>query len=435
MLLKLMEKRTGGAAARVPVMGLTEWFCYYMNCDVPTPEPDPAIIDECIDAHLAVGIDHIVWSCGRSVVEYCSDLPNTTRMCERRQTAANGESRSFIAAVMKEFCPLRRAIEYCRRKAVPILGRLGMNRHYGPPGYEWVTSRFSSENPHFRERTKIGNEWANRLCYAIEEVRQERIDILLEIQRTGVDALVLDFCRQMPMLMYHDALVQPYIKERGFDPRQIDSPNPDDYRDWWQYRADILTGFMRKLRKEVRRQEQELGRECPVIARVPDDVAWLMIAYGLDVERWCAEDLVDGTMLSPFPRCRESLERHPEYHIALAHKYDKVCIGGVGAKHLIHKDGRFGNTGFFHRKPVYQLADRQYKAGADAMSLYQTEMLARMPYLKDTLKEIGDKARVARRARELPDPDMPADYPIGMDWHTRLTNGESLRTGAGDYAL
>ena len=40
------------------------------------------------------------------------------------------------------------------------------------------------------------------MCYGIEDVRQERIDILLEVQRIGVDALVLDFCRQMPMVMY-----------------------------------------------------------------------------------------------------------------------------------------------------------------------------------------------------------------------------------------
>ena len=98
-------------------------------------------------------------------------------------------------------------------------------------------------------------------------MQQERIDILLEIQRIGVDALVVDFCRQMPVLMYHEALVEPYMADRGVDPREIDSDDPTDYWDWFQFRADVLTEFMRKLRQQVRRQEQELGRPCPVIAR------------------------------------------------------------------------------------------------------------------------------------------------------------------------
>jgi len=52
------------------------------------------------------------------------------------------------------------------------------------------------EKPQLRERSKRGNEVAGRLCHALEEVQQERIDILLEAQRIGVQGLVLDFCRQ-----------------------------------------------------------------------------------------------------------------------------------------------------------------------------------------------------------------------------------------------
>jgi hypothetical protein len=420
--------------SRVPVMGISEWMCYHANYNIDIPDDEVKVIDECIDVHRAVDIDQIVWNCGRSVVAYWSDLPNVTRMCELNDKVG-GKSWSFAAAVMKKVCPLRRAIKYCRERDMPIFGRLGMNRHYGGANYAGVTSRFALDNPQFRERSKLGNEVSHRLCYAIEEVQQERLDILLEIQRIGVDGLVLDFCRQVPILMYHDALVEPYMKERGVDPRKIDSSNPEDYKDWFQYRAYVLTGFMRKLRKEARRQERELGRRCHIIARVPDNSPWLMFAYGLNIERWCAEDLIDGTMLSPFPLCVEDRERYPEYHISVAHQYDKICIGGIGSLNLIrncvHK-----NTGFFHRKPVYQMANRQYKAGVDAMSLYQSETLVRMAYLKETLQEIGDKELVARRAEELPEPDIPTDYPIGLDWHSRLNNGHSLSAKiAGDEAL
>ena len=221
-------------------------------------------------------------------MDYWSDLPNATRMCELSDQVA-GKPWAFVRSVMDQVCPLRHALECCRQRNMALLGRLGMNRHYGGGQYAAVTSRFARDNPAFHERSKPGNRVSHRLCYAIEEVQHERTDILLEIQRIGVDGLVLDFCRQMPVLMYHEALVDPYIQEHGADPRNIDSDDPDDYRDWFQYRADILTGFMRKLRQRVREQERALDRACPIIARVPDNAPWLMIAYGLDIERWLAD--------------------------------------------------------------------------------------------------------------------------------------------------
>ena len=423
-------KPIDGSVSQVPVMGISEWMCHYANYGIDIDADAARIIDECIDVHLAVGINQMVWNCGRSVVAYWSDLPNVTRLCERNDMHGK-QSWAFVRVVTDKICPLRRAIEYCRERDVPILGRLGMNRHYGGGANSGaVASRFVVNNPQFNERSKLGNRVSSRVCYALEEVQQERIDILLEIQRIGVDGLVLDFCRQMPMLMYHDALVEPYMKERGVDPRKIDSNDPDDYMDWFQYRSDILTGFMRKLRAEVRKQEEKLAKPCPIIARIPDNAPWLMIAYGLDVERWYREDLVDGGMLSPFPVYLEDKNGYPEYHISAAHEHGKICIGGIGSFNLI-KSHTHQNTGFFHRKPVYQMAHRQYKANADAMSLYQSETLARMDYLKETLKEIGDRELVSRRAEELPEPDISADYPIGVDWHSivegGLKGGHSLR--------
>ena len=309
-----------------------------------------------------------------------------------------------------------------------------MNRHYGNTEWAGVTSRFALENPHYRERSILGNEIAHKLCYAIEEVRQERLNILLEVQRIGVDALVLDFCRQVPILLYHDALVVPYIETHGEDPRRIDSSNPESYRCWFQSRADVLTEFMRTLRTGVRNQERTLDKSCPIIARIPDNAPWLTLAYGLDVERWFADDLIDGTMLSPFPISAPDLDRYPEYHIELPHRHGKVCYGGIGSLNLI-QSGNFENTGFFHPKPVYQFAHRQYRTGADAMTLYQSETLARMDYLKETLRKIGDRQGVAQKAANLSDPNFPSDHPIGLDWHSRLTGGHELGLNAGDGAL
>ena len=63
-----------------PVFGISEWMCYYANYDKPCP--GPKALDECVDLHLQAGCDHLVWNLGRSVVDYWSELPISTRMCE-----------------------------------------------------------------------------------------------------------------------------------------------------------------------------------------------------------------------------------------------------------------------------------------------------------------------------------------------------------------
>ncbi len=435
----------------VPVMGISEFQNWYQHYDydipeleLPVDEPEKAITD-CIDVHLETGMNNIVWSCGRSVVAYHSELERSTR-----------QGTYPMKPILDQICPLRTALDYAQKKDMAILGRLAMNRHYRPnskPGEAWHgnSSRFAGEHPEYREKGKLSREISHRLCYAIEEVKQERVDILMEIQRLGVGALVLDYCRQMPVLLYHDALVEPYKEKTGIDPREIYSTRPEDYADWFQYRADVLTGFMEKLRREVAAQERELGRDCPIIVRVPDCAPWLMIAYGLDIERWCRDDLVDGLMLSPFPRTIEDVKLYPERHIETAHKYNKYVIGGIGSLNLMRSKGngnQLENTGFYHDKPVYEKAARQYRAGADAMSIYQTETLARLDYLKSFLVTAGNTGKVIENSEKMSDPDPEvlirnnsSPWSLGLDWHScwchpKMRRGESLSTMiAGNSAL
>ena len=62
---------------KVPVQGISEWSGYHAHPDIEKGDGDP--VKQCIDAHLEPGINLIVRNCGRSTVDYRSDLPNTTR--------------------------------------------------------------------------------------------------------------------------------------------------------------------------------------------------------------------------------------------------------------------------------------------------------------------------------------------------------------------
>jgi hypothetical protein len=400
--------------------GIPEWMCWYVNYQQPCEGPEA--IDICLDLHAQAGVRHIAWNLGRSVVDYHSDLRDTTRMCERGDQVGR-VSWAFVREVMDQVCPLRRALENSASNGLELWGRLSMNRHYGPGGYEGVTSHFASDHPQWRELARNGEPVPSRLCYAIDEVQQERIDILLEAHRIGVHGVVLDFCRQMPMLQYHPALVNPFVAAGGSDPRRIDSADPSDFAAWFQHRADVLTGFMYRLRQALRAQEQHLGRSCPVIARVPDNVRWLMLAYGLDTERWCTDDLVDGLMLSPFPITREDLKLHTGDHVRIAHDSGKLCIGGIGSKGLL-VNGEPANTGFYAAQPVHALARRQIDAGVDGLSLYQSETLLRMEYLDDLWPHLGEGE--TEGASDGVEPG------IGMDWHAHMRGRYGLQgDGAG----
>ena len=119
----------------------------------------------------------------------------------------------------------------------------------------------------------------------------------------------------------------------------------------------------------------------------------------------------------------------------MAHRHNKICIGGIGSKKLIESRVQ-QNTSFFHPQPVYDWTDKQYQTGVDAVSLYQSETMVRMDYLKETITAIGDRQLVAQRATSLPVPDYPADYPICMDWHTHLPGPHSIDVvQVGDAAL
>ncbi|MFP4026185.1 MAG: hypothetical protein ACLFWL_00150 [Candidatus Brocadiia bacterium] len=402
---------------QAPLYGILEWQCWYGHYDIIDFDPE-TVVDECIDAHLNVGFNHLVWNAGRSTIDYHSDLPNTTLM--RHVEGPDENAAGVVArAVFNVQCPLRRALERCRKENVPFIARLCMNRHYGADRRPEITSRFAAEHPEYQERDRAGNTITSKLCYAIAHVRQERIDILLELQRIGVDALLLDFCRQMPHLRYHDELVDPFVEQTGTDPREINSADPDDFRHWYRYRAEIMTGFMRKLRSEVRAQEKELQKKCPIIARVPDGSEWLMLAYGLDLPRWFSEDLIDATMLSPFPITKQDLKRHFREHAELAHEHGKDCIGGLGSMGLFQHNNMSRRRDIEYKpKHAYELLAQQYDAGVDSISIYQTETLARMGYLQDLMLEAGTPETVIGRADELPGKSRSDTSPVGVDWHS-----------------
>ena len=403
----------GPSGSPKPVLGIAEWVCYYGNFDVLPPED---AVEQTVDAHEAVGIRHFVWAIGRAVVDYHSSNPRNTLVGDLGPKDRSKESQigSALLRLTRRECQFRRAIKVCRERGMKFWGRLCMNRYYNHPHPSGGNSRFGRDNPQCIERARGGGEDRTRLCYAFDEVREERLDILTEVQQLGVDGLLLDFCRQPPITRYHPRWVELYRKAGGHDPRSLKEPTLEQLMPWYQFRADVMTRFMQELRKRVRAGEGQASRPCPIIVRVSATSVLSNLAAGLDVAAWIREDLVDGVMLSPLVFCPQAKELAFEDYVKIAHQHGKTCIGGLGSLDLIQNHVPT-NTGFFRPKPMYRLLDRQYAAGVDAMSVYQSESLARMDYLREHLPLVGDPAAV--KARAAADPDRQDQSCIGYDWH------------------
>ena len=410
-----------------PLMGITEWHCYYMHFYSTKCGAMEDVVDENIDLHRDGGMDVVVWGAGRATMDYDTKVKGATRTFENGYKGRQ-RSRPDIAKAMLTPCPLRRAIKRSRERDIPIYVRLCMNRHYTPEMPD-VWAKFTERNPHAWVRTISGQMNSQRMCYAYEEVQNERVEVLCEIQRLGADALVLDFARQFPMVLYNEKVTEAFKEKTGVDMMNFYSKNLEDYIPWHQFRSDIMTGFMRKVKEAVTKQEKALGKKCPIIVRVPDSSPYLMLAYSLDVEAWFKEDLIDATMLTPFPDTIEDLNSYPEYHVKIAHKYGKKCYGGLGCLGIItplisfddadDDDLKRTNTGFYHPKKAYEIVDRQYKAGVDALSLYQTDDLLRLEYPKEMISEIGNKEIVTKRVNELKGVELNAlQEVVGLDWHS-----------------
>ncbi len=100
-----------------------------------------------------------------------------------------------------------------------------MNRHYGANSRGGIfSSKFYRDNQQWYRYFKSDEQLddVRAMSYFFNEVRQERIDIFLEVARKGADGVLVGCCRQVPMLLYNPQMVAAYQKETGVDPRTID---------------------------------------------------------------------------------------------------------------------------------------------------------------------------------------------------------------------
>ena len=282
--------------------------------------------------------------------------------------------------------PLQVVIDRAHQKDIQVIGSLRINdpgTASGRNAQPYMLNRLKVDHPEYM----IGEEDPDRpavatcLNFAIDEVRQERLDIIEEVcDRYGADGIEID----------------DYVRV-FFKPSEIERHTP------------LLTDFFKSVRELLNRIGEKQGKRLMLAARVhPREDANL--AVGMDVRSWIEEQLVDVIVVDG-----GSIDLDPEPNfgwLVNAAKGKDIWI----YPHL----GRIPYDDRYHKPPIEMfraVATNQLAAGADG--LYLSHLL--WPHSPDEyliMRELGDPDIYERKNKNyFPATEDPATEPWPVERH------------------
>ena len=201
--------------------------------------------------------------------------------------------KKFIASGEDE---TKMAIEASHSMGKKIMIGFRVQAWQTPPAFEdYFTSRFYRDHPEWRTYDRDGTP-VMRMSYAVPEVRQHIYGILREVLAYQPDGIEIIYFRGLPLMLWEDAFCKQFREKYRADAKKV----PEDDPRLYELREEIMTGFMRDIRKMMDDVQKKQGRKqryeltASVVHNEADNRK-----YGLDVERWVKEGLVDRIGIFP----------------------------------------------------------------------------------------------------------------------------------------
>ncbi len=161
-----------------------------------------------------------------------------------------------------------------------------------PPQEETYTGPFYKKHPELHAAERDGSP-VPRLSYAFPEVQDHVVAGFREVAGYGPDGITMCFIRGAPFLLWEKPLIDGFQAKYGEDPRKLADVN--DPR-WLQFKADVMTGFVRKVRIMLRDESERQNLRHPIkLSAMVYDIGGSM-NWGLDVATWMKEGLVDSIL-------------------------------------------------------------------------------------------------------------------------------------------
>ena len=335
---------------------------YYESCPKTAAE-----IEEWIAPYRHTDVGKLLWcvGAGGDVVTYPSKVAHV--MCQDvTDYPRAGDlyiAESMQALIEQGIDPMQVACDYTQSMDIDFIVSQRMEAFGTAPPFEEVFAGWMySDHPEWHCVDRDGAPVA-RLSYAYEGVRRFILDIFSEVAAYGIDGINPIFNRGAPFLLYEEPLVEGFKTEYGQDPRQLDER---DER-WLRYRAGVMTDFMRQLRREMDEQgTAPSGKRLQILAHVLNN-AENNLFFGLDLETWVSEGLVDSLIAYPW--------RGSTSDVIDLDYFTRLCQGSDVALYVDLLPRRMEPSAYV------QEAKRFYDAGADGICLWDTN--GRDPYWKE----------------------------------------------------
>jgi hypothetical protein len=201
--------------------------------------------------------------------------------------------------------PVDVLIDCCRRHDVEFWADFRIQQDYpldyiGGIGHDF-NSPFVGAHQDWRHVDRSGQVCSHLFSHFHEGWEQHKLDLLAELAQKGPAGIHLNLMCEMGALWdFAPHAVARFIDQYGQDPTGDEQPPAD----WYRFRCDHLTEFMRRLRQQTDAIARQLGRVIPIAVQVSGEWAILTAGErvtavsqnwlaGFDVGRWAREGLVD----------------------------------------------------------------------------------------------------------------------------------------------
>jgi hypothetical protein len=319
------------------------------------PTPDGALLPRTYP--LAVSQVDAIFYCPWKV-----GIVNTTRKTNVGHTLLNypGSNNVTGALIDQGVDSLQVMVDFGKRYDMEIFWSLRMNdTHDAGDGYEYAF-QFKDEHPEWLVSTRNSQPLVGRWSawdYGRSEVRDMVYSVIEEVVRNyDIDGIELDYFRH-PQLFKSVSWGQAVT----------------------QAELDIITDLMRRIRNLTEDVGLERGRPILVAIRVPDSIEFCR-AYGIDLETWLEEGLLDILTTGDY------FQVNPwEYTAQLGHKYGVAAYASLSQSRIEAQLDRNAIESYRAR------ASNAWRAGVDGIYMFNI-FNPSLPHFQ----ELGDPVRLQR---------------------------------------
>ncbi len=292
---------------------------------------------------------------------YCDDYPNEgdRRIMQSLRALADQ------GLVLHEL-----AMKHAREMGLEFhaMIRLGIGNY--PPPFD-AGGGLMADRPEMRLVARDGTPLP-KISYAFPEVRRRMLDIIEEILDDEIDGINLCWMRGAPCVAFEKPVADAFRDRYG---DELDGVSDDDER-LWRVWADIITDFMREVRKLTNRVGQRRKRPVKVTTMVGGTTFSCALSRGHDIRQWIEEKLIDDIIAAAI--------NSPYYH-------DK----GIRQHLYIGPDG----------PDAYRAGVKMaLETGAPASLIFDVNGVQELQNHWVILRELGHREQIIDGKSELPQP-------------------------------